>query len=233
MVAFTFTSEADLPGAEAARATFLAAAATLVQHHCKARAWIVRHAPDCRPFVRSAAPWLPHHLATSFPRGRRLSGSPAALGIAETILRAIRPAACPLSTGSGPAALVAIKLDADMILSPLALAWLACSSPTEARFLPIGRRRWTGCWSVHWAHLLRALPVLRTYRCGGCPESSLIHAALRASGATHAANSFLGTAHIHRPGLPIPVPEPAVITLPTTNDPARRAALLRSLHHLP
>lgn len=201
--AFIFTSASDRESAFLCRRSLLANGAD--------RVWVVSHAPEM------TGPPEEWELATSFPRGRRLNGAACARGMADTML----------SKAGGATALA--KVDADMLVTPKGVEWLAGVRDRKARGFRLGRMLWCGCWAGTVFHVIDAAAWLEPVKCGACPEASMFRAGFMAYGSVDRAPAR--HAQVWRAGRPID-PDAWLVTLPSGLDPEVRREELRTLYEL-
>lgn len=165
---------------------------------------------DEREIDGDLAPW---EILTRFPRRERIKGTECAIGIAEL-----------MAGESG----VVCKVDADMLLSPDAIAWLSSANDRAHGYgWKTGRINWIGCWSAPASAMASVAEKLRAFPpCNDCGESNLMHAAFKA---TCGIRRFPPPAvQIWRAGRSI-YSDAHVVTLPSGIPAEERAADLREL----
>lgn len=145
MIAFIFTSLADLPGARA------------VRDH------LVGHGVRCLIARDDKGELAGGEIRTSFPRGGRLVGTDCVAGIFETM--AMHAADEP----------VVAKVDADTRLDEEGITWLAgAESSGRAHGFAVGSHAWSGIWSLPAAAIGHCLREMHRHKRCWCPEASLV-----------------------------------------------------------
>ena len=208
MISFIFTSLADRPFAALSRQHLLTLGVD---------AWSV---VDSNDGITAPADG---ELLTTFPRRGAMYGKPAAVGMIETMLDSFS-SNLPISAFSPH-----LRMDADTLLFPAAVEWLA-GATVKARGYVLdceGVRGWCGCWSAPVAALRRIAEVLANFdmppeRCGSC----LIFRLLRRTCGIDLAPS--GSALTWQSGQAIP-PGAHLVTLRRGLAPEVRAAELVEL----
>ena len=183
MLAFIFTSLADRPAAASSRQRLLALGLN---------AWSV---VDSNDGITAPAPG---EILTHFLRRGAMFGKPAAVGMIETMLHVAvasgrsLPLWLPAATAFSPPSIdnrqsalinptpspeIRLRMDADTLLFPPALEWLA-GATVKARGYHLddhGGRGWCGCWSAPVAALQRIAEVLATIDSATRPLRQLPH----------------------------------------------------------